>query len=69
MDIEYRSPGLDEQFDEAFLTSSSRGVVPVVAIDARPVGQGMVGDWTKRLITRYSEYIERKSEYILPDKG
>jgi branched-subunit amino acid aminotransferase/4-amino-4-deoxychorismate lyase len=67
MSIEYRSPGLDEDFDEAFLTSSSRGVVPVVQIDGKPVGQGSVGEWTKRLITKYSEYVGRKSECILPD--
>ena len=43
MKIEYRAPRLNEQFDEAFLTSSSRGVVPIISIDKRTVGQGRVG--------------------------
>ena len=43
MSIEYRSPLINEQFDEAFLTSSSRGVVPIVKIDGKPVGRGKPG--------------------------
>jgi branched-subunit amino acid aminotransferase/4-amino-4-deoxychorismate lyase len=65
MSIEYRAPTIDEQFDEAFLTSSSRGVVPIVLIDQRPVGQGKVGEWVKALSTAYQAYVEEKSECIL----
>lgn len=64
--IEYRSPHVDEDFDEAFLTSSSRGIVPIVSIDSKPVGQRRVGDWAKRLSFKYWEYVERKSEKIVP---
>ena len=67
MSIEYRSPRMDENFDEAFLTSSSRGIVPIVSIDGKPVGQGRVGDWAKRLSKKYWEYVERKSEPIIQD--
>ena len=66
MSIEYRSPKLNESFDEAFLTSSSRGVVPIVRIDVQPVGQGRVGAWAKTLSLAYQAYVEERSESILP---
>lgn len=62
--IDYRSPSLDEKFDEAFLTSSSRGVVPIVSIDDKSVGQGSVGKWTQTLISAYREYVIKHSEAI-----
>jgi len=65
MDIEYRAPILGEKFDEAFLTSSSRGVVPIVSIDDSPVGQGGVGKWTKILSEAYQAYVEERSEKIV----
>jgi branched-chain amino acid aminotransferase len=65
MSIKYRASEVGGKFDEAFLTSSSRGIVPIVSIDANPVGEGKVGDWTKRLMKSYREYVERKSEKIL----
>ncbi|GAB4498768.1 MAG: branched-chain-amino-acid transaminase [Anaerolineales bacterium] len=66
MPIEYRPPRVGEGFDEAFLTSSSRGIVPVVQIDGKPVGQGKVGVWTKRLSLAYQAYVEKRSEKIIP---
>ncbi len=65
MSIAYRSPRVDEKFDEAFLTSSSRGVVPIVKIDGKPVGQGMPGAWTKTLSLAYQAYVLERSEAIL----
>lgn len=65
MPIEYRPPSVNEDFDEAFLTSSSRGVVPIVQIDGKPVGQGRVGAWTKRLSLAYQAYVEERSEKIV----
>ncbi len=64
MSIEYRAPGLGERFDEAFLTSSSRGIVPIVMIDGKSVGEGEVGAWTKFLRKAYQAYIEERSERI-----
>ena len=64
MSIEYRSPHVDEKFSEAFLTSSSRGVVPIVSIDGEPVGQGRVGEWTKMLSKAYQAYVKERSEKI-----
>ena len=65
MSIEYRAPNLDEKFNEAFLTSSSRGVVPIVSIDHAPVGQGSVGKWTKILSKAYQSYVEERSEFLI----
>lgn len=69
MSIEYRPPRLDEKFDEALLTSSSRGVVPVVQINGKPVGQGRVGRWAKVLAKAYRTYVGEKSEKIIEDQG
>ena len=65
MSIEYRSPRVGEKFDEAFLTSSSRGVVPIVSIDDAPVGQGRVGDLAKSLSEAYQAYVQDRSEKII----
>jgi branched-chain amino acid aminotransferase len=65
MSIEYRAPRLNEKFNEAFLTSSSRGVVPIISIDEKPVGQGRVGKWTKILSKAFQAYVTERSEKIL----
>lgn len=65
MSIEYRSPRIKEKLDEAFLTSSSRGVVPVISIDGVSVGQGRVGKWVKMLSKAYQAYVEAGSENII----
>lgn len=64
--IEYRSLRVDELplIDEAFITSSSRGVVPVVEINGQPVGAGQVGDIGRLLRRAYDEYVLRKAERI-----
>lgn len=69
MPIEYRPPRVDEKFDEAFLTSSSRGVVPIVKINGEPVEQGKPGAWTKRLSLAYQAFVEEGSEGILPNES
>jgi branched-chain amino acid aminotransferase len=42
--------------DEAFLTGSTRGIVPVAAVETQPIGNGSVGPWTRRLRSAYDEY-------------
>ena len=64
MTIEYRAPKIGEKYDEAFLTSSSRGVVPIVSIDNKPVGQGKAGSLTKQLSAAYDAYVMAKAESI-----
>jgi len=41
---------------EAFLTGSTRGIVPVVAVEERRVGSGRPGPWTQRLTQAYGEH-------------
>lgn len=65
MDIRYRAPHVDDDFAEAFLTSSSRGVVPIISIDGIGVGEGRPGAWTKRLINAYAAYVEEESESLV----
>ena len=49
---------------EAFITSSSRGIVPVIQVDEIQVGQGRVGPVTKQLMQAYEEYVLKKAEKI-----
>lgn len=50
--------------EEAFITSSSRGIVPVVRIDGTIVGEGSPGSVTKELSNAYDEYVIRHAELI-----
>ena len=52
---------------EAFITSSSRGIVPVVGIDARQVGDGNVGPVTQRLMQLYNEEVLALADEIIPE--
>ncbi len=52
---------------EAFITSSSRGIVPVVGIDARQVGHGGVGPMTRHLMQLYNEEVLALAEEIVPE--
>jgi branched-subunit amino acid aminotransferase/4-amino-4-deoxychorismate lyase len=45
--------------DEAFLTSTTRGVLPIVRIDGKPVGDGCVGPVTRELMARWSKALEQ----------
>ena len=54
-------PGIDE----AFITSSSRGVVPVVQIGDQPVANGKVGGATKQLIGLYQQGVLDMAESII----
>ena len=51
---------------EAFITSSSRGIVPVVQIDNVTIGQGSPGLLTQQLGEDYEPYVIEKAEKILP---
>jgi branched-chain amino acid aminotransferase len=43
--------------DEAFISSSSRGLVPVVAIEDETIGSGQPGPVTRRLMEAYEAYV------------
>ena len=49
---------------EAFITSSSRGIVPVVRIDEHPIGAARPGDLTRALMNAYAAYVMRAAEVI-----
>ncbi len=44
--------------EEAFITSSSREILPVISIDGIPIGKGIVGERTKQLMRSFTEYTE-----------
>ena len=46
--------------EEAFLTSSLRGIAPLVRVGARLIGSGVPGPWTRRLTEAYVALIERE---------
>jgi branched-chain amino acid aminotransferase len=39
--------------DEAFITSATRGILPVTTVDEKPVGSGVPGPLTRRLVALY----------------
>lgn len=49
-------------FSEAFLTSSSRGIVPVVEIDGIPIGAGVPGEKTLALRAAYQVWVNQHLE-------
>jgi branched-chain amino acid aminotransferase len=53
-----------EMAREAFLTSSSRGIVPIVQIDQVTVGQGRPGRITRQLSAAYEAYVLEEAEEI-----
>jgi branched-chain amino acid aminotransferase len=46
-------------FDEAFLTSSTKEVVPIVAIDSVVIGNGKPGKNTKRILKLFTDYTSK----------
>ena len=49
---------------EAFLSSSSRGVVPIVKIDGIVIGEGIPGPYTLGISQRYNSWVEENLEPI-----
>jgi branched-chain amino acid aminotransferase len=50
--------------DEAFITSASRAVLPVVQIEQTKIGTGQPGQITRQLIARFQERIELEVQEI-----
>ncbi len=57
--LRLQTPQLSDlpHFSEAFLTSSSRGIIPVVEIDSQVIGDGRVGVMTKKLQKAYDHWV------------
>lgn len=49
------------EFDETFITSTSKRVAPITKVDDRVVGAGAVGTRTRWLMERFEEYV---AEYL-----
>jgi len=47
------------RFQECFLTSSVRGIVPIVRVDDLVVGDGRPGPVTRELLARYEAHVEQ----------
>ena len=45
---------------EAFLTSSLRGIAPLVRLDGHPIGVGTPGPVTRQMMTAYAELVTRE---------
>jgi branched-chain amino acid aminotransferase len=59
---EERPFGLDalSAADEAFLTSSLRGIAPLVLVDGRAIGSGTPGAITRKVMTAYAALVDRE---------
>jgi branched-chain amino acid aminotransferase len=66
IDVHFEAPAVEAipRLLEAFITSTSRAVLPVVSIDSQQVGSGQVGPVTRRLLALYQARIERELEEI-----
>jgi branched-chain amino acid aminotransferase len=66
VEVRYSPLKLDQlsAVKEAFITSSSRGIVPVIQIDDAKVGRGRVGPTTKLLMRAYEQYVLEHAEKI-----
>ena len=66
LEVHYSPLKLDQlsEVKEAFITSSSRGIVPVIQIDQIKVGQGSPGWITKLLMQTYQDAVHKNSELI-----
>ncbi|HEY3474815.1 MAG TPA: aminotransferase class IV, partial [Anaerolineales bacterium] len=67
LNVEYEPLEMDQLdgVSEAFITSSSRGIVPVVQIDEVTIGQGRPGPVTKQLSAGYEAYVLEQAEKIV----
>jgi branched-chain amino acid aminotransferase len=64
--LEYRPLKVSEidRVTEAFITSSSREVMPVIQIDEQTIGNGQPGAITLALLEKYRAYLKRNAETI-----
>ncbi len=52
------------ELDEAFITSTSRKIMPVVQIDSIMIGNGKPGPITNRLMNLFNNRFLQEFEYI-----
>ena len=68
VDVEERPVRLSEIFEakEAFITSSIKGVLPVVMMDQQPIADGKVGTLSRELGAGFNALV---GEYIMARAG
>jgi branched-chain amino acid aminotransferase len=59
-EVEHLAPDEVRSAQEVFITSATRGVLPVTTVDRRPVGAGVPGPLTRRLMALY-QALEREA--------
>lgn len=66
--VEERAFAPDEaaQAREAFTVSTTAGVMPVTAIDGAPVGDGLPGALTRRIVALHWSHVARETGYAPP---
>ncbi len=64
--IDYRPVRVSDltEVGEAFITSSSREVMPVIQIDDQIIGAGQPGPITQTLLEKYRACLERDAETV-----
>lgn len=69
--VRLEAPRLEEALaaDEAFLSSSTRGIVPVTRIAGRSIGDGRPGPTTTRLLEAYRALVVREARPAWPAPG
>jgi branched-chain amino acid aminotransferase len=55
VEVDHLAPDEVRSAQEVFITSSTRGVLPVTTVDRQPVGDGRPGPMTRRLLDLYRE--------------
>ena len=66
VEVKYQPLKVDQlpAVKEAFITSSSRGIVPVIKIDEVTIGEGSPGKLTKMLMAAYERDVLQRAENI-----
>jgi branched-chain amino acid aminotransferase len=52
------------QVSETFITNSSRGIIPVIAVDGQAIGDGVVGPRTRALQRAYAAWVRSHLERL-----
>jgi branched-chain amino acid aminotransferase len=53
-------------FDEAFISSSTKEILPVIQIDGKQIGDGKVGEKTRKLMQFFKDYTNQEQWPELP---
>lgn len=59
--VHFKSANIKDLYkkDEVFLTQSTKGIVPIIGIDKQKIGNGKIGEKTKKLIDLFFAEVEK----------